>query len=426
MSIVNDTIIKIEHVSKKYRLGVIGGTTLRDEIHRKTAKLLHKEDPTLMIGQKAVSGNEEFYALTDVSLEVKKGEAVGIIGHNGAGKSTLLKLLCRVTAPTEGIISYNGRITSMLEVGTGFHPELTGRENIYLNGAILGMTKKEIDSKIEDIIEFSECRQFIDTPVKRYSSGMKVKLAFSVSAHLDSEIMIMDEVLAVGDMAFQKKCLLKMKEAANKEDRTILYVSHNMNTIRQLCDRCVVLRKGKIVFNGDVEQAISTYMGYDGSSSNDILITPEMRDLNYPSPKVSFKRLFIDSSNGILLFGSMLRISIWVNNYSNKKESVFFRMMVKRASSEPVTMTATKNPIVIASNELVNKNYNLDISNITPGAYTLSFVLYEVGELGADRNIDVIRDIYSFSIISTSEFNHGMSWNSQWWGDFTNGYLEEL
>ena len=175
-----------------------------------------------------------------------RGDALGIIGHNGAGKSTLLKLLSRVTAPTAGSISYNGRITSMLEVGTGFHGELTGRENIYMNGAILGMTKKEIDAKMEQIIDFSEVRQFIDTPVKRYSSGMYVKLAFSVAAHLDSEIMIMDEVLAVGDMAFQKKCLDKMREAADKEGRTVLYVSHNMNTIRQLCDRCIVLEHGRI------------------------------------------------------------------------------------------------------------------------------------------------------------------------------------
>ena len=176
-------------------------------------------------------------ALNGVDLTVYKGEALGIIGGNGAGKSTMLKLLSRVTAPTEGEIDIYGRIASMLEVGTGFNGEMTGRENVYLNGAILGMTKAEIDAKMEQIIEFSEVREFIDTPVKRYSSGMYVKLAFSVAAHLDSEIMIMDEVLAVGDMAFQKKCLDKMRDAAKQEGRTVLYVSHNMDTIRQLCDR---------------------------------------------------------------------------------------------------------------------------------------------------------------------------------------------
>lgn len=258
---MEELMIKIENLTKQYKLGQIGGTTLRDELQRLNAKLRHKEDPTKRIGAKDYNKGETFMALDGVSFEVKKGERVGIIGHNGAGKSTLLKLLSRVTAPTSGEIGLNGRVASMLEVGTGFHGELTGRENIYMNGAILGMTKKEIDAKIEDIIEFSECRQFIDTPVKRYSSGMYVKLAFSVAAHLDSEIMIMDEVLAVGDMAFQKKCLDKMNDVSRNEGRTILYVSHNMNTIRQLCDRVIVLDHGKTVFDGDVESGITAYMG---------------------------------------------------------------------------------------------------------------------------------------------------------------------
>ena len=259
---MDELAIKIEHVSKQYRLGAIGGGTLTADLQSWWARKRGREDPNSKIGARTdIKIGEKFLALDDINLEVKKGEALGIIGHNGAGKSTLLKLLSRVTAPTSGTISYNGRITSMLEVGTGFHGELTGRENIYMNGAILGMTKKEIESKMEQIIDFSEVRQFIDTPVKRYSSGMYVKLAFSVAAHLDSEIMIMDEVLAVGDMAFQKKCLTKMREAADKEGRTVLYVSHNMNTIRQLCDRCVVLDHGKIVFSGGVEDAINCYMG---------------------------------------------------------------------------------------------------------------------------------------------------------------------
>ncbi len=255
--------IKIENVSKEYRLGAIGGGTLRGDIQSFWAKIRHKEDPNAIIGEEkdGLSKGDKFMALNGVSFEVKKGEALGIIGHNGAGKSTLLKLLCRVTAPTDGKISYDGRIASMLEVGTGFHPELTGRENVYMNGAILGMTKAEIDEKFDEIVKFAEMEKFIDTPVKRYSSGMYVKLAFSVAAHLDSEIMIMDEVLAVGDMAFQKKCLDKMRDAAQLEGRTVLYVSHNMNTIRQLCDRCIVLSKGKVIFDGNVEDAIEVYMG---------------------------------------------------------------------------------------------------------------------------------------------------------------------
>ena len=202
----NGLMIKIENVRKQYRLGTIGGGTLRGDLQSWWAKVRGREDPNSEIGAKVYKKNEKFMALDGINLEVKKGERLGIIGHNGAGKSTLLKILSRVTAPTEGKIFLNGRISSMLEVGTGFHAELTGRENIYLNGAILGMTRAEVDSKIERIIDFSECGQFIDTPVKRYSSGMYVKLAFSVAAHLDSEILVMDEVLAVGDMKFQQKC----------------------------------------------------------------------------------------------------------------------------------------------------------------------------------------------------------------------------
>lgn len=252
--------IQLSGVKKMYKLGQIGGGTLQADLQSWWARIRGKEDPNTMIGTDQRLIGKTFMALNGVNLTVYKGEALGIIGGNGAGKSTMLKLLSRVTAPSEGEIDIYGRVASMLEVGTGFSGEMTGRENIYMNGAILGMTKAEIDSKMEDIIEFSEVREFIDTPVKRYSSGMYVKLAFSVAAHLDSEIMIMDEVLAVGDMAFQKKCLDKMRDAAKKEGRTVLYVSHNMNTIRQLCDRCVVLDKGKVIFEGSVEKAIEIYM----------------------------------------------------------------------------------------------------------------------------------------------------------------------
>lgn len=260
-NVTNQNIaIKMSGVKKMYKLGQIGGGTLQGDLQSWWARVRKKEDPNIRLDQNQRLIGQTFMALNGVDLTVYRGEALGIIGSNGAGKSTLLKLLSRVTAPTDGEIDIYGRIASMLEVGTGFNGEMTGRENVYMNGAILGMTKAEIDSKMEQIIEFSEVRDFIDTPVKRYSSGMYVKLAFSVAAHLDSEIMIMDEVLAVGDMAFQKKCLDKMREAAKKDNRTVLYVSHNMNTIRRLCDRCIVLDQGKVVFSGDVEDAIDIYM----------------------------------------------------------------------------------------------------------------------------------------------------------------------
>ena len=254
-----DIAVKIVGLKKRYRLGVIGGGTLQGDIQSWWARKRGKEDPNGKIGKKAHAKNATFLALDGVDLTIYKGEKIGIIGHNGAGKSTLLKIFSRITAPTEGKIYVDGRVSSMLEVGTGFHEELTGRENIYLNGAILGMSRAEGDKKIVQIIDFSECRKFIDTPVKRYSSGMYVKLAFSVSAHLDADILVMDEVLAVGDVKFQNKCLNKMSEVSSSDGKTILYVSHNMNTIRQLCDRCVVMDHGKIIYDGDVEEAIAIY-----------------------------------------------------------------------------------------------------------------------------------------------------------------------
>jgi lipopolysaccharide transport system ATP-binding protein len=253
-------VIQVEHLSKSYRLGAIGGGTLREDVSRWLAKLRGKEDPTLKVGQEhhARLMGKEFWALQDVSFEVKQGEILGVIGRNGAGKSTLLKILSRVTAPTSGEVRVKGRIASLLEVGTGFHPELSGRENIFLNGAILGMSKAEIRKKFDEIVAFSEVEDFIDTPVKRYSSGMYVRLAFAVAAHLEPEILVVDEVLAVGDVAFQKKCLGKMHNVA-REGRTILFVSHNLAAVHQLCSCGIVLSAGSLMHSGSCESAIQLY-----------------------------------------------------------------------------------------------------------------------------------------------------------------------
>ena len=252
-------MIDIQKVSKKYTIGQISGTTLQHELQTWWAKKRGREDPNSTIGSSLQRGSSVF-ALKDIDLQIRKGEAVGIIGKNGAGKSTLLKLISQVTAPSAGTIDVYGRIATMLEVGTGFDPELTGRENIYFNGSLLGMSKKEIDSKIDDIIAFSELEKFIDTPVKRYSSGMYTKLGFSVAVSLDSEIIIIDEVLAVGDYQFQNKCIRTMTDAARLQGKTVLCVSHNMQHIRQLCDRCIVLREGQITYDGNPDKAIELYL----------------------------------------------------------------------------------------------------------------------------------------------------------------------
>lgn len=259
---MSDIAISLRDLSKAYRLGTIGYGTLSKDMQSLWAKARGKEDPNAVITGATVreNTNELFWALKNLTLDIKKGEIIGVIGHNGAGKSTLLKILSRITRPTEGYAEITGQVGSLLEVGTGFHPELTGRENIFLNGAILGMKKAEIARKMDEIIEFSGVEKFVDTPVKRYSSGMHVRLAFAVAAHLEPEIMIVDEVLAVGDASFQKKCLGKMEEVGKEEGRTILFVSHNMSAITRLCDRAILLESGKLIADGNTEDIVGLYL----------------------------------------------------------------------------------------------------------------------------------------------------------------------
>jgi lipopolysaccharide transport system ATP-binding protein len=308
------TVIEVDDVWKKYRWGIIGAGTLRHDFERWWHRVRGKPDPHAKVGEtanrrtraaitadansshrSAELGDDEVWALRGVSFEVKQGEILGIIGRNGAGKSTLLKILSRVTSPTKGEVWIKGRIASLLEVGTGFHPELTGRENIFLNGAILGMTKAEIRTKLDEIIAFAEVDKFLDTPVKRYSSGMYVRLAFAVAAHLEPEILIVDEVLAVGDAQFQKKCLGKIGDVAH-EGRTVLFVSHNMNAITALCSKVIVLKEGSVIFNGKAEESLN-YYGASGSVSGCI-------DLASKRPGAYLQSLNIiqngKSSSGIL------------------------------------------------------------------------------------------------------------------------------
>ena len=258
------TAIEFNHVSKQYRLGLVSTRTLSHDLQRWwTMNIRGKEDPYLKIGEtndRSTKGSSDYvWALKDIDFKVEQGDVVGIIGKNGAGKSTLLKLLSKVTGPTTGSIKARGRIGALLEVGTGFHPEMTGRENIFLNGAILGMSKHEIASKLDEIVDFSGCERYLDTPVKRYSSGMMVRLGFAVAAHLDPEILVVDEVLAVGDAEFQKKAIGKMQDVSKGEGRTVLFVSHNMGSVKALCHTGILLEKGMVAFAGDIESTISEY-----------------------------------------------------------------------------------------------------------------------------------------------------------------------
>ena len=410
----NDVMVKVEHVSKQYRLGMIGGTTLREEMQRKLAKLKGKDDPTRKLGEQNRGGTGElFYALDDVSFEVRKGEAVGIIGHNGAGKSTILKLISQVTGPTTGSIELNGRVASMLEVGTGFHPELSGRENIYMNGAILGMTKTEIDSKIEDIIDFSECRQFIDTPVKRYSSGMYVKLAFSVAAYLESEILIMDEVLAVGDAKFQEKCLGRMGDEAHG-GRTVLYVSHNMNTIRALCDRVIVLDHGKKVFDGDVEQGISIYTGLKELSSGTVDLASMPRGERYLQHRYILKSLTTEMRAGQVEYGTNIKGVLCISSPESRDDIGFYWVIHSIGGTPLVRLDSDKHISLKPGDNKIA--FSADVSCLIPGKYYVTIALVIRNSWENAELHDYVNEALCFEVVSGDNSVKFSDWDQRWCG----------
>lgn len=410
---MRETMIEIDNITKTYRLGTIGGGTLKGDIQSFWARLRHKDDPNLRIGEKGYKKNEKFTALDGVSFDVKKGETIGLIGRNGAGKSTLLKLLSRVTAPTEGEIRIKGKISSMLEVGTGFHPELTGRENVYLNGAILGMSRKEVDERIEDIIEFSECRQFIDTPVKRYSSGMFVKLAFSVAAHLNSDIMLMDEVLAVGDMAFQKKCIEKMVSVAKDEGKTIIYVSHNMQTIRQLCSRCVVLDKGKVIFNGDVEDAINVYLKNDEVTAKVFNDFTDCHKYDFLTDKVIMDSLEVLGKE-TCHFKDDEKIKFRLKFHANEDvDKLSFRMMVHNNDQMITATSVCYNFMSCKKGETYEPVFEMDVSTLSNGLYKVIPVLFEMDELGKVIDADGVYPGLLFEYEHTTP----VLWRTRLYGD---------
>ncbi len=408
--------IKLQNVKKRYKLGQIGGGTLQGDLQSWWARVRGQEDPNMRIDQNQRIIGSIFMALNGIDLTIYKGEAIGIIGSNGAGKSTMLKLLSRVTAPTEGEIDIYGRITSMLEVGTGFNGEMTGRENVYMNGAILGMTKAEIDAKMDEIIAFSEVGDFIDTPVKRYSSGMYVKLAFSVAAHLDSEIMIMDEVLAVGDMAFQKKCLTKMKSAANQNGKTVLYVSHNMSTIRELCDRCIVLDKGKVIYDGDVEEAISLYMGVQ----TELRSRYDYQDVDHRDFRTNGRFLInhlvlTNKEKPSCFAGEKLEFDI---TCSAKKdiENIGFRFQFQYQDGTMAGTMLSNQFVQITANTERVFHVEMNTDHLTPGRYKIDMVAYSYNGLNNEDFLDGVYPGLFIEIDEKLDNTSPLTWLHRYWG----------
>lgn len=408
-----ERLIEVDGVSKRYRLGMIGGGTLHGDLTSWFARVRGKEDPNRKIGMEHYTGNEYFMALDDVSFNVDRGDAVALIGRNGAGKSTMLKLISRITAPTAGEIRIRGRVASLLEIGTGFHPELSGRDNIYLNGAILGMSRAETTSKIKEIIEFSEIEKFVDTPVKRYSSGMYVKLAFAVAAHLDPDVMICDEVLAVGDLAFQQKCLTKMSDIA-KSGRSVIYVSHNMRTVNQLCNRGVYLENGKLGYDGTTERAIELYGGSSVRSvwrNLDEVPRTQKRGDTMRMLEIAFK------NTQALEYQMDSTMEFSLTSIAHIEEPrLRIRLILQNSIATPIAMTETE-PFEVKAGETFTRNVRFSLDGVAPGEYLIKMSLISGTPKGTTNYYDTIVDVSRFVIVDDPSVNHGFVWSERLWGN---------
>ncbi len=373
---VNDAAIAVENVGKRY---LIRHERSQREVRYRTFRDAVTESITNLFNRQKTAPKkfEDFWALNDVNFHVEQGEVIGLIGRNGAGKSTMLKILSRITEPTSGRIVLNGRIASLLEVGTGFHPELTGRENIFMNGAILGMTKSEIKRKFDEIVAFADIERFLDTPVKRYSSGMGVRLGFAVAAHLEPEILLIDEVLAVGDAAFQKKCLGKMGEVATQEGRTIIFVSHNMASIQRLCSRVVVLEQGRVSFDGDTEEAVKHYLASGATEFGHRFDLKEMRRDPRKSSTFTFTKCAILDSDGRLntnlRFGEPFSVYLEAEA-KNDFDYINIMLAIESATHTRITTVKTDDQemmLAVKAGEPVRLNLHVDQLKLYPGRYTI-------------------------------------------------------
>lgn len=410
------TAIEFNNVSKQYRLGLVSTRTLSADLNRWwTMNIRGKEDPYLKIGsvndRSTAADSEYVWALRDIDFKVDQGDVIGIIGKNGAGKSTLLKLLSKVTGPTTGTIKAKGRIGALLEVGTGFHPEMTGRENIYLNGAILGMSKQEINKKIEEIIAFSGCERYIDTPTKRYSSGMTVRLGFAVASHLDPEILVVDEVLAVGDAEFQKKAIGKMREISHKEGRTVLFVSHNMTSVRSLCKSGIVLENGSVSFRGTADEAVARYLSINQEAEG--ISIAERKD-RFGNGRIKVTNIVLRNQQGEevvdTFVGDYLRIEFHIEADSGVD---FSKMIVACKLSDHFgteAMMWVSDEMECNFTDLRGNVFFLEIPNINvrPNTYNLNFKI-DLGSTSAKDTCDAMNNACQISILNNSFFAQGIN-----------------
>ncbi len=422
---MSKAVIEISDLSKQYRLGVVGRTTITEDFKRLLYKVQGKEDPFIKIGEtndRTQKGNSDYiWALRDINLTINEGDLVGIIGRNGSGKSTLLKILSRTTSPTIGEFRVKGRIASLLEVGTGFHPELTGRENVFLNGAILGMNKQEIRKQFDEIVEFSGVEKYIDTPVKRYSTGMQVRLAFAVAAHLEPEILIIDEVLAVGDQEFQDKCIGKVKDV-NTQGRTVLFVSHNMSAIKSLCNKGVLLQNGQLVTTGNMDDVVNTYVNKKLNNESDLSLIKSRKGIG----EIEFTKIEISTllPNNEIHSGKKIEFTI---HYKTKvfTENANYEFTIE-------ILNSIGSPLCKLNSSFVNKNLQINSNNgilkFTINELNLNVGKYAINLLVTKNHIfvDYLAEAYSFEVNESDFYNNRKKYDASYQGVYQKFEVESI
>lgn len=427
-----DTAIEFENVGKQYRLGRIGTGTLAHDLNRWFhTSILRKEDPYLMVGEvndRSVKGASDYvWALRDISFKVEKGDVVGIIGSNGAGKSTLLKLLSRITAPTVGKIGVNGRIASLLEVGTGFHPEMTARENIYMNGSLMGMTRQEITSKLNEIVEFSGVERYLDTPVKRFSSGMTVRLGFAVAAFLEPEILVVDEVLAVGDAEFQKKALGKMQDISRGEGRTVLFVSHNMASIKNLCKSGILLKNGMIDYVGTAEDCVDRYVGAGASEIQDHVTFAPHDHVSWVTRELEFTQMRMLNNPHEIATDEDIEIVLRIRCNSHWAKKCCYTLYIHDAEGRSIVHYVTELLDVPQDRDEYDVRLHVRNHGLTKGVYIMKMEMGIKDFSMGITNYDIIERAMLFEVkyITKAERKEYSYWHRSW-GGYVSHYQKDI